>query len=340
LLCLLAVSAIVHTSPLKKPRHYDIREEDMYRIRYLPYLDKDGKVQYEDLMNVVSPSTRASVSDVNFYFYTQSNPESPVIISSNDVNVLASTNYDSSKKNVFISHGWNNNYESDVNVYIRQSLLQVQDVNLFIVDWSGLANGLYLTGYWNVEDVGSIVGDYISSMIDTYGLSTSDFYLIGHSLGAHIAGCAGARVKFLRGSLVYSIVGLDPAGPLFTIGNTDNRIDSSDGDFVHIIHTNTALLGFSSSIGDADYFPNGGSSQNGCGIDLVGTCAHGRSYIYYAESLLTSGFVSTGCSSYSTYNDGGCSGNSQSLMGQYNVDKSASGDYYLNTNSDSLYALG
>ena len=60
--------------------------------------------------------------------------------------------------------------------------------------------------------------------------------------------------------------GLDPAYPGFAIEKTDARLDITDAQFVDVIHTNSALLfsgglSFPKSIGHADFWPNGGSSQ-------------------------------------------------------------------------------
>jgi hypothetical protein len=38
------------------------------------------------------------------------------------------------------------------------------------------------------------------------------------------------------------MAGLDPAGPLFTLNDTETRLDTTDGDFVDIIHTNGGTL--------------------------------------------------------------------------------------------------
>ena len=62
------------------------------------------------------------------------------------------------------------------------------------------------------------------------------------------------------------MTGLDPAYPGFSIDNTDARLDVTDAQFVDVIHTNSALLfeggvGFPTSIGHADFWPNGGTTQ-------------------------------------------------------------------------------
>lgn len=73
-------------------------------------------------------------------------------------------------------------------------------------------------------------------------------------------------------------------------------------------------------MGHADYYPNGGKSQPGCGLDLAGSCAHSRAYSYYAESLNSEKFVSTKGGSYNDFTKGNCKTNSASSMGIFNVD--------------------
>jgi hypothetical protein len=56
---------------------------------------------------------------------------------------------------------------------------------------------------------------------------------------------------------------------LFTLNDTDARLDTTDAEFVDIIHTNGGTLihdqqGFLSPIGHVDFYPNGGQFQPGC----------------------------------------------------------------------------
>lgn len=253
---------------------------------------------------------------MTLYLYTQSN-SNPYVIKGEDFSTVAQSPFDPKRLNLVISHGWNNNYQSSVNTQVRSAALRVADLNVFILDWGGIANGLYSVASGSVRDIGAIEADFIKYLMDNYGLTGNDFVLVGHSLGAHVAGCAGAALD----GQVQSIVGLDPALPFFSLSNTENRLDPSDGQVVHVIHTNGGFLGFASSIGDSDYYPNGGSRQPGCGLDLVGTCAHGRAYSYFAESIISSGFYSLLCDSYSSFSNGKCQNNDRSLLGGLTVDK-------------------
>lgn len=93
-------------------------------------------------------------------------------------------------------------------------------------------------------------------------------HLIGHSLGAHIAGYIGKNFT-KTGSPLGRITGLDPAGPFFDHLPATVRLDRSDGQFVDVIHTNAKAspyfsFGISHSIGHIDFFPNNGRHQPGC----------------------------------------------------------------------------
>lgn len=43
-----------------------------------------------------------------------------------------------------------------------------------------------------------------------------------------------------------------------------NQLDSSDADFVDIIHTNDGQIGLKGDYGRVDYYPDGGQHQKAC----------------------------------------------------------------------------
>nr|XP_022902538.1 phospholipase A1-like [Onthophagus taurus] len=319
----------------KVQRQYDPKEEDPNRVRYI-YVD-DGMGGYERI-DLFEPDPRRrpiTLDDLTFLLYTKKSKKHPDTIPANNFNISRSK-FNASLPNVFVSHGWNNHAKSPVNTIIGSAILEHFNVNLFIIDWSGPANLNYFSARAAVPIIGEFVGDFINKLMTTYRIKAEKFHLVGHSLGAHLVGCAGAKVN----GLVKSIVGLDPAGPLYTVSKIDDRIDPSDGEFVHVIHTNSGWLGFSSSLGHADYYPNGGKTQPGCGLDLVGICSHARAYEFYAESIYKSAFHSRLCGSMDDFEQHMCNSNHKSLMGHLHVDKSASGDYFLKTRSNSPFAMG
>ncbi|XP_063235180.1 pancreatic triacylglycerol lipase-like [Bacillus rossius redtenbacheri] len=215
------------------------------------------------------------------------------------------------------------------------------DYNVIEVDWSAGASALYPVARGHVVEVGARVAKLLDALVAS-GLSSARLHLIGHSLGAHIAGVAANR---FRGK-VARVTGLDPAGPLFGVGESAaDRLDSSDAGFVDVIHTCAGVLGWKNPIGHADFFPNGGGMvQPGCNNDMaelgLGSCSHTRSHKYFEESITTrTGFVGKQCANWATYKSGKCAHNAHALMGE-KVSTSAKGTYFLATRSSAPFAEG
>lgn len=70
--------------------------------------------------------------------------------------------------------------------------------------------------------------------------------MVGHSLGAHVAGCAAKLLTSGRPSI---IIGLDPARVDFDFFETSKRLTYMDADYVQIIHTDGDKFGFSDPMG-------------------------------------------------------------------------------------------
>lgn len=81
------------------------------------------------------------------------------------------------------------------------------------------------------------------------GQDANKIILIGHSLGAHVAGVAGKRIQQLTGTAIGRIIALDPAGPCFINVSRDNRLDRNDAVHVDVIHTNGGILGLKEPVG-------------------------------------------------------------------------------------------
>lgn len=115
------------------------------------------------------------------------------------------------------------------------------------------------------------MAELIDFLVNIHGMQLVDLMVVGHSLGAHISGVAGNKLKSGR---IPVIVGLDPAYPLFTKKNTDSRLSVNDAEYVQAIHTNGGHLGLSYPVGHADFYPNWGRDQPGCSGFKTGIIAH------------------------------------------------------------------
>ena len=99
-----------------------------------------------------------------------------------------------------------------------------------------------------------------------FNISLDSVHIYGHSLGAHIAGYAGAGL----GGKISRITAMDAAEPFFQNLPRSVRLDTTDARFVEAIHTDsknfiTSLgLGFSEPLGHLDLYPNGGERMPGC----------------------------------------------------------------------------
>lgn len=103
------------------------------------------------------------------------------------------------------------------------------------------------------------------------------------------------------------IVGLDPAGPLFTLQEAESRLADTDAQYVETIQTCSGTLGFTAPLGNASFYPNWGKSQPGCGLDMTGVCAHNRANEFYIESINTPQFFAVQCDSFETLQTKNCS---------------------------------
>lgn len=200
--------------------------------------------------------TVVSPADVNMYLFTRENPSLPVVITSDNAPLL-----NDGKPVKIIIHGWQNNGSSDWMNEMRTAYLMKGDYNVVQVDWGTIATQLYSTAADGTRGVGSIVAGVIISSEAPF----ENIHIIGHSLGAQVAGFIGRTMKGSSGQLIDRITGLDPARPLFEDIPTETSLSKTDAVMVDIIHTDGGKLGIISAAGTVDFYPNGGiAPQPGC----------------------------------------------------------------------------
>lgn len=130
---------------------------------------------------------------------------------------------------------------------------------------------------------------------------------------------------------------------LFSMVDNNQRISSDDANYVEIIHTNAGVLGFSTPTGDYDFYPNGGTLQNGCTVpELYDACSHNRSFKYLAEQLLRLGpeYYALQCESYGKFLTKQCTDNNITIMGELERVPAVKGKYFLQTRANSPYGMG
>lgn len=90
------------------------------------------------------------------------------------------------------------------------------------------------------------LADLIEALVGS-GMSLTNLSLVGHSLGAHIAGCAAKRLN--TDEKIDSIIGLDPAAIGFTFSERENRLSDTDAEYVQVIHTDIKKFGMDKPMG-------------------------------------------------------------------------------------------
>ncbi|XP_014204208.1 pancreatic lipase-related protein 2-like [Copidosoma floridanum] len=288
---------------------------------------------------LLDPSTLSIPEwDVGFYLYTRQNPSEPAVLSVSEPSGLNRSYFDATMPTKILIHGWTDSGSSSWMHDMRRNYLDAADYNVILVDWSSGSFKEYLVA----ARLTKLVGDYVARFVELVlasegGASLESIHILGHSLGAHVAGSAGRALSGKLGR----ITGLDPARPDFEVPllrEPKDRLDPSDAIYVDVIHTCAGTAGFVRPIGHADFYPNGGSfRQPGCPVLSTQYCSHGRSHQFMSESITNPvGFPAVECYGWKEFKANWCDrsdGRAVHYMGEH-VDKESRGVFFLETNAE------
>jgi len=302
------------------------------------------------------------LSKIKFFLWTRQNPQDYDTVDLTQES-LENSHFDSRHPTVILAHGWNSHgqgFGSD----IAEAYLEVGEYNVFAIEWGDLETWAnYPQAAVRTRAVGEHSANLVKILSDV-GVFDK-IHVVGHSLGAHVAGFLAKRAKAMGLGTLARVTGLDPAEPFFDIAGPEDRIDKSDADFVDIIHTNSGMLwngclSIKKSIGHVDFYPAGGSHQPGCVEaciipdlmcynitieDLIkGGCSHERSVSYFKESIRTlnggNEFLSWHCSSWEDFTEGKCCDEDTAVMGEWIDTRAAHGKYFLEVHQEKPFAMG
>ncbi|XP_078605446.1 pancreatic triacylglycerol lipase-like isoform X2 [Branchiostoma floridae x Branchiostoma japonicum] len=243
--------------------------------------------------------------NTQFLLFTRNSRHGEQYLSHNTPTGLLDSHFNSTKDTKVLVHGYMDDRTEEWLVTATAAILDRDDVNVVIVDWGGGAMELdYSQVAANARVVGAELARFIAFLKEDAGVSGRSIHIIGHSLGAHIAGYAGQRLA-ITGSKIGRITALDPAEPGFQGTPPHVRLDPSDAMFVDAIHTDgegemDLGFGMSQPVGHLDFYPNGGRDQPGCSDNLLNsiwdhglfhggksfvTCNHKRAHRLFVESI-------------------------------------------------------
>ncbi|KAI8126610.1 hypothetical protein FF38_05473 [Lucilia cuprina] len=256
---------------------------------------------------------------------------------------------DSNKRLALFLHGWNDEGSKGwVQEMLRTWTYFDPECSVCVVDWGNLSQNDYKTASMSIFDVGLTVAGIVEALeqLSLNKFSRRNVTIAGYSLGAHAAGFAGTA---LNGE-VEQIIGLDPAGPLFTMPSVvspEYRLDQSDAQFVQILHTSAGTLGSGVKAGHADFYPNGGKApQSNCRLfmnlqDVQNTnpiaCSHSTAAVFFKQSMdPTYAFMGYHCDSYKNYARGLCWNNRRGRFGIHSQ-RASYGNFYFDTEPNKPY---
>lgn len=166
----------------------------------------------------------------------------------------------------FIIHGWFSNPNHEWIKNMTEAYLQQGNYNVIAVDWTEAAHKItYFSSAVNTLCVGNMIGEFILNYLEPCGIPVENIHIIGHSLGAHLAGFVGKKVASeMQPRKISRISGLDMAGICFVGHSPENRLYKGDAHIVDVYHTDE-LVGCDETVGDYDFYINGGEApQPGC----------------------------------------------------------------------------
>ncbi|XP_030383959.1 inactive pancreatic lipase-related protein 1 [Scaptodrosophila lebanonensis] len=281
-------------------------------------------------------------SRISFWLYKNNTREQPTLL--DPLNPLAQ-HFEPRLPLKILIHGFIGNRSLTPNLEVRDVLLQSQPVHVVSIDYGSLVRWpcYYPWAVQNAPIVAKCLAQFVDGLLDA-GIYTRDhIHLIGFSLGAQVAGMSANYLK----RKLKRITGLDPAGPGFMTAWSHEKLDSSDADFVDVIHTDPFFFSLLPPMGHADFYPNlEHFNQLGCSYVSKWrfyNCNHYRAAIYYGESIQsTRGFWSQQCGGWLDFFLHRCSRYSHmsdTQMG-YFVSENATGSYFLTTHEEAPFAKG
>lgn len=286
----------------------------------------------------------------------------PYVLFPGDTGFKENCQFDQSLPLKFVVHGFLQHGQVKWVRDMAAALLDKEPLAVITVDWGSGSGFPYSQAAANTRVVGAEIARLLNFLQAHVGVTLDKVHIIGHSLGAHIAGYAGERIPGIG-----RITGLDPAEPDFK--DTDPRVhlEKTDAAFVDIIHSDGAEFdyvsgfGWIKEVGHIDFYPNGGMDQPGCPPESVKnimsaayyhgledaedtlSCSHSRSIYLFTESIHTQcPFYGHPCESISDLdsNKGNCLRCPLGVCPEmgYNANKSrARGKFYLRTRSVNPY---
>ncbi|KAL7291570.1 hypothetical protein TKK_0014824 [Trichogramma kaykai] len=260
----------------------------------------------------------AKAVPINLYFSSRKRMDHWVAYDSNKFNPSI-LDFDPQRRTAILIHGFLGSGQDFIFRQMEDYLLQWRDMNVIVVGWEQGCNNFafYQQAAVNTEYAAIEIRNVLTQLMKYWmdrGVDPNQWgytHIIGHSLGAHVAGQVGKMMQRYNNFHINRITALDPAEPCFET-QEPLRLSRRDALLVDVIHSDGArtknqAFGLLNPIGDVDFYLNGGTLQPECKVGNLmyrrrkremmnypnvlihlldkGVCRHFRSVVLFVESL-------------------------------------------------------
>ncbi|RVE46664.1 hypothetical protein evm_008676 [Chilo suppressalis] len=221
---------------------------------------------------------------------------------------------------------------------------EAREYNIIMVDYQRFATVHYYLASRLMRPVGKHVAEVLTQLMES-GLNPSKLELLGFSLGGQTVSYIAKNFQRFTGRNISKITALEPSGPCFRTLGPGDRLDSSNADFVEVVHTNIDGYGMATKMGHVDFFVNGGEYQPSELLlyPCTSTCSHFRVLALWVSALKNpKEFIAIKCDSIQQARDAKCYDRrpvETNVMGP-KVNRSSHGIFYLSTGKGYPYYLG
>nr|CAH7722073.1 unnamed protein product [Callosobruchus chinensis] len=253
-----------------------------------------------------------------------------------DAKSLKSSGFKKSSDLMLLIHDFTSNgYTGWVKNLAKVAFGQSEDFNIISVDWQRGAEPPYDLAISNGRVVALEVIFLLKELKEKFNYTLDGVHIVGHGVGAHIAGYVGATYNDIR-----KITGLDPSGPRFDGMPDVVKLNPTNARYVEIIHTDA--YNENNTFDDVVTIERNQLSHG----EILPGCSHKRSFKYFIESLMHRNctFLGIRCNNYEDFSDGKCTSceetDSCRTFGAKSYPHSLQKTiYYLDTADDSPFCM-
>lgn len=226
-----------------------------------------GSISTSEVPNLSDAADFLQTSDlVKLNLYQPENPNVPTALTLQSIHNVT---WDPTLDIKILIHGWMDSSDSLWLLRMKDNHFLNGNYTVIVVGWSQ-AGWEYTLAAAQVKKVGKYVASIIMQLIQDRKTELDKIHIVGHCLGAHVAGFTGKKIKKQLISPIARITALDPARSLYEFPAATklrDRLKRGDAYLVDVIHTCAGRLGFKAAIGDMDFYPNDGTPpQPGCSL--------------------------------------------------------------------------